>query len=90
MSVTIKDTTAHAIICGAVRYYMGRHTIAAHGVAYDLIKLIPQMTPKTKAVLDRDISHWLHENPFCTYGSVNDRAPWVLLRDALRDSEVVA
>lgn len=71
------------IVCGAVRYYMGRSTMGAHGVARYVGDNIDQMDDGTRKILIRDIMQWLELNPVCKFAGVDDRAPWVELLERL-------
>ena len=42
--VTMDYGLVHMVVCGAVRYYMGRATIGAHAVADGIAELLPQLT----------------------------------------------
>lgn len=73
----------HSVIIGAVRYYMGRHTIAADHLADDLASMVDTLPDKTRYVLKRDIEDWLKDHPTCEFGGVDDRKPWKNLYDKL-------
>ncbi len=83
--VTVPYGLAHMMVSGAVRYYMGRHTIAAHAVADGIAKLLPQLAESTKGVLERDLRRWLDENPTCEFGCVDDREPWARMLMAIEE-----
>ena len=81
--VTVPYGLAHMMVSSAVRYYMGRHTIAAHAVADGIAKLLPQLAESTMGVLERDLRRWLRETPTCEFGAVDDREPWARLLEAI-------
>ena len=83
--VTVPYGLAHMMVSGTIRYYMGRHTIAAHAVADGIAKLLPQLAESTRCVLERDLRRWLDENPTCEFGCVDDREPWARLLEAIKE-----
>lgn len=85
--VTVPYGLAHMMVICAVRYYMGRHTIAAHAVADGIAKLFPQLAESTRGVLERDLRRWLDENPTCEFGCVDDREPWARLLEAIEEEQ---
>lgn len=85
--VNVPYGLAHMMVSGAVRYYMGRHTIAAHAVADGIAKLIPQLAESTMGVLERDLRRWLDETTACEFAGVDDREPWERLLEAIEEEQ---
>lgn len=74
---------AHMLVCGAVRYYLGRQTGAAHAVADGLAALASGMREDTRGVLARGVGAWLEEHPGYVHGGIDDAAPWRRLMEQL-------
>lgn len=85
-TVVLPHDLAHMIICGAVRYYLGRGTIASRAVADDISGLLPQLGSGTKGIMARDIRRELDRNGDVIWG-LDDMAPW---REILKAIEEVA
>ena len=67
----------HETICGAVRYYMGRHTIAVHGFGEWLYENIMAMPSNTRFIVWRDIARWLADNNGeYSFAGVDDAEPF--------------
>lgn len=87
-TIPVDANTLHLLVNGAVRYYLGRSTIAVWGVCRDLTAMLPQLEERTKECMERDISRWLDgRSEFCG-GAVIDHAElWRDLLEALRKEE---
>lgn len=84
-NIEIDWSLFHIMVCGAIRYYMGRHTIATCGFCNNLIPLVPKMTDKTRYVIERDVAQWIEEHPTHMFGNyIDDAEPWRKLLKALR------
>ena len=81
-SVTMPRDLAHMALCGAVRWYVGRGTVASREVADSIRELLPQLGAGTKAVMARDIRREL-ETHGATPGPIDDMAPRRVLLDAI-------
>lgn len=87
--ISVDAKALHLLVNGAVRYYLGRSTIAVWGVCRDLTAMLPRLEEGTKCGMERDISHWLEEHPDFGKGSVIDDAePWRELLGELRKGSV--
>ena len=82
--VTLPHDLAHMALCGAVRWYVGRGTVASREVADGVRELLPQLGAGTKAVMARDIRREL-ETYGATPGPIDDMAPWRTLLEAIEE-----
>lgn len=83
-TVVLPRELAHIVICGAVRWYVGRGTVASREVADGMRELLPQLGAGTKGVMARDIRREL-ETYACKPGAIDDMAPWRALLDAIEE-----
>lgn len=74
------------IVLGAVRWYLGRSTIAAHGVAKYIGEHVDNLDKGTREIMADTIRDWLDNNPTCG-GAVDDRKPWADLLARLEDCD---
>lgn len=83
-TVTLPHDLAHMILCGAVRYYVGRGTIASRAVADGIRGLLPQLGDTTKPIMARDIRRELDRQGDVIWG-IDDMAPWRELLKAIEE-----
>ena len=84
-TVPVDAKALHLLVNGAVRYYLGRSTIAVWGVCRDLAAMLPRLEEGTKCCMERDIIRWLDEHPdFSADAVIDDAEPWRELLGALR------
>lgn len=84
-TVVLPHDLAHMVICGAVRYYVGRGTIASCAVADGIRKLLPQLSDGTKGVMARDIIREIDRQEYAGMMIIDDMAPWRRLLDAIEE-----
>ena len=77
---------AHMILCGAVRYYVGRGTISSRAVARGIGELLPQLGDATKGAIARSIRWWLDAWATVDGARIDDAAPWDDLLTAIEES----
>lgn len=83
--VVIPYDLAHMALCGAVRWYVGRGTVASREVAYGLRGLLPQLGAGTKGVMARDVRRYLDEWARREGARIDDAAPWDDLLAAIEE-----
>lgn len=87
-TVPVDAKALHLLINGAVRYYLGRGTIAVWGVCRGLTAMLPKLEERTKECMECDISQWLDgRSEFCGGAVIDDADPWRDLLEALRKDE---
>lgn len=84
-TVVLPHDLAHMALCGAVRYYVGRGTIASCAVADGIRRLLPQISDGTKGVMARDIRREIDRQEYAGMMIIDDMAPWKMLLDAIEE-----
>ena len=86
------DLNERMLVVGAVRYYMGRHTIAVHGFCDWLRGVWDGLDDVTRIVVYRDAARWLGQLPDQEdiYGGVDDAAPFRAIVDQVDEADRLA
>lgn len=85
-AIILRYDLAHMALCGAVRYYLGRGTIASRAVADGIRGLLPQLGDITKPIMARDIRRELDRQGDVIWG-IDDMAPWRELLKAIEEEQ---